>query len=90
MRSQRVFQKVLITDAFASPPRLPYKNLERGRYGSEGYIATYSEDDSKNALPAASFATSGDFIMLVTAAVHGTGLMGVYQTEIDYLGAQAD
>ena len=28
--------------------------------------------------------------MLVTAAVHGTGLMGVYQTEIDSLGAQAD
>ena len=50
MRNQRLFQKVLFTDAFASPPRLPDKKLERGRNGSEGYIETYSEDDSQNVL----------------------------------------
>ena len=42
---------VLSADAFANPPRLPYKIGKEGANGSEGYIATYSEDDSQKYYP---------------------------------------
>ena len=51
MRSQRLSRRILSTDAFDSPPWLPYKFGKRGGNGSE--IATYSENDAEkyNPLP---------------------------------------
>ena len=71
MRSQQLSRRVLSTDAFANTlPRLQYKFGKEGGNGSEGCIATYSVDDSKKNLPAASFTTSGNSIMLVFVVAH--------------------
>ena len=90
MRSQRLSGRVLSTNAFANPSRLPYKFGKEGANGSEGHIANYSEDHSEKVLPAASFATSRHFIMLVTATVNWTGVVGDDQTESDFFGVPTD
>ena len=52
------------------PSLLPYKFGKEGGNGSGGHIAGYSEDDSEKVISAASFATSGNSIVLVIADVH--------------------
>ena len=82
MCSQQLIKRILSTDAFASPLRLPYKFEKAGGNDSEGHIAAYSEDDTKKVLPAtstsiASSSISENSVMVVIAAVHQTGVIGV-------------
>ena len=67
--------RVLSTDAFASPPRLPYKFGKGDGNGSERHLVAYSKDDSKKVLPAtsmpvASSTTSRNSIVLIIPAMH--------------------